>query len=361
MFKINVKEIETVAYTKVQETASEVVLATQSAVSKALSTTQEATSSAIGAIQQVSSSVTSIASTFQEAVSEVVSASKSAVSETLSTTKEVVSNAINEAQQASSSIAGAATITVQESFKVAYNIKFENLPYNLQLKFARAGVREGIRNFQQAAKVYETIPSQIRAQGYEAIREFCKDKDWSHIKAYVNGGGTEASNGIFENFRINRARGGVDMTSEELAAARKVLADAAFIASVQQVTEAVVKGALVAAVIELVFSTLENSLSFAEGKITQDELIREVAIATAKAGVAGGVITGILMSVCMIFPPIAALLGYAAIPFAVVGIGFMSVRAWEIFIRANKLFGITNELEKFTQTIEQAGLIFDGM
>ncbi len=343
MFKVNIKEIEAVASTMVQEKASEVVSATQGAVSEVLSTTQE------------------IASTFQEKASEVVSATQSAVSEALSTTQEAASNVIIEAQQVSSSVVGAATIAVQESFKVAYNIKFENLPQNLQLKFARAGVREGIRNFQEAAKVYETIPSQIRAQGYEAIQEFCKDKDWSHIKAHVNGGGKEASNGIFENFRINRSRGGVDMTPEELAAAHKVLGDAAFKASVQQVAGAVIQGALVAAVIELVFSILENSLSFAEGKITQDELIREVAIATAKAGIAGGVITGILMSICMIFPPIAALLGYAAIPLTVIGIGFMTVRAWEIFSRADKLFGITKELEKFTQNLEQADLMFDAV
>lgn len=305
--------------------------------------------------------IEAVVSTFQETASGVVSATQNVVSEAISTTQEAASNVIIEAQQASISIAGAATITVQEAFKVAYNIKFENLPHNLQLKFARAGVREGIRNFQEAAKVYETIPAQIRAQGYEAVREFCKDKDWSHIKAHVNGGGTEASNGIFEQFWLNRARGGVDMTPEELAAAHKVLADAAFKASLKQVAGAVVQGALVAAAIELVFSILENSLSFAEGKITQNELIREVTIATAKAGVAGGVITVILMSICMIFPPIAALLGYVAIPLAVVGIGFMSVRTWEIFIRTDKLFGITKKLEKFTQNLKQEVLMFDAM
>ena len=357
MFKINIQEIEAVAST-FQETASEVVSTTQSAVSEALSTTQEATSSAI---QQVSNSVTSIASTFQETASEVVSATQNAVSEAFSITQEAASNVIIEAQLASSSVTGGATIAAHEAFKVAHNIQFENLPRNFQLKFARAGVREGIRNVQEAAKVYETIPAQIRAQGYEAIREFCNDKDWSHIKAHVNGGGKEASNGIFENFQINRSRGGVDMTPEELAAARKVLGDAAFKASVEQVIGAAVQGALVAAVIELVFSTLENSLSFAEGKITQEELIRKVAVATAKAGIAGGVITAILMCICMIFPPIAALLGYAAVPLAVIGIGFMCVRSWEIFIRADKLFGITEELGKFTQNIEQTILNFDAL
>src|SRR4028119_2066632 len=67
------------------------------------------------------------------------------------------------------------------------------------------------------------------------------------------------------------------------------------------------KGAIASAVIELIFSILENSLLCVEGKITQSELVEEVATATAKAGIAGGVITGFLLTLCMIFPPIAAL------------------------------------------------------
>jgi len=43
------------------------------------------------------------------------------------------------------------------------------------------------------------------------------------------------------------------------------------------------------------------------GKIIQSELVEEVATATAKACIAGGVITGILLTLSMIFPPIAVL------------------------------------------------------
>ena len=246
-----------------------------------------------------------------------------------------------------SSRVGAGVIATQEAFKVAHNIRFENLPTALQLKFARAGVRDGIRNVQEAAKVFESIPAQIRAQGPEAIRNFCQDKDWSHIQAHINGGGSEANNGIFEYFRVNRARGGVDMTAEELAVAKKVLADAAFKTAVTEIVRVTIKGAIVAAVIELVFSILENSLLYVEGKITQSELVQKVATATAKAGIAGGIITGILLTICMIFPPIAELLGVAAIPLAVAGIGFMGIRAWEIFCHADQLFGITEQTQKF--------------
>ncbi|WP_293131494.1 hypothetical protein [Microcoleus sp. bin38.metabat.b11b12b14.051] len=250
-------------------------------------------------------------------------------------------------QSAPSSIVSAGAIATEEAFKVAHNIRFENLPKNLQFKFARAGVRDGMRNVQEAAKVFESIPAQIRAQGPEAIRNFCQDKDWSHIKAHSNGGGSEAANGIFEYFWVNRARGGTDMTAEELAVAKKVLADAAFKAAVAEIVGAAVKGAIAAAVIELVFSILENSLLCVEGKISQSELVEKVATATAKAGIAGGIITGILLTLCMIFPPIAGVLGAAAMPLAVAGIGFMGVRAWEIFCHGDRLFGITEQAQKF--------------
>lgn len=287
--------------------------------------------------------IESLTAKVQAAVTDTQNLANQAIAKVQETTTQI----IDSAQAAPSSIASAGIIATQEAFKIANNIRFENLPAVLQLKFARAGVRGGMRNIQEAAKVFETIPAQIRAQGPEAIREFCQDKDWSHIQAHVNGGGSEATNGIFEQFWVNRARGGVDMTPEELAVAKQVLADAAFKAAVAEVVGAVIKGAVAAAVIELVFSILENSLLCVEGKITQQELVQKVAIATAKAGISGGVITGILLTICMIFPPIAALLGAAAIPLAVAGIGFMGVRAWEIFCHADSLFGITAQTQKF--------------
>ncbi|MCU0547297.1 MAG: hypothetical protein MUE44_34920 [Oscillatoriaceae cyanobacterium Prado104] len=248
---------------------------------------------------------------------------------------------------APSSIISAGTIAAEEAFKIAHNIRFENLPSNLQLKFARAGVRDGMRNVLEAAKVFESIPAQISAKGPEAVRNFCQDKDWSHIQSRVNGGGDEAANGIFEYFWVNRARGGKNMTAKELAAAKQVLAAAAFKAAVAEIVGAVAKGAIAAAVIELVFSILENSLLCVEGKITQSQLVEQVGTATAKAGIASGAITGILLTVCMLFPPIAGVLGAAAVPLAVAGIGLMGIRAWEIFCHGDRLFNITEQAQKF--------------
>lgn len=143
------------------------------------------------------------------------------------------------------------------------------------------------------------------------------------------------------------------MTAAELAVAKQVLADAAFKAAVAEIVGVAIKGAIAAAVIELVFSILENSLLCVEGKITQSELVAQVATATAKAGIAGGIITAILLTLCMIFPPIAALLGAAAMPLSVAGIGFMGIRAWEIFCQGDRLFGITEQTQKFMRMEER--------
>lgn len=279
-------------------------------------------------------------------VQETVADTQNLANEIAAKVEESATSVTTWIQSAPSSIASAGTIATQEAFKIAHNIRFENLPINLQLKFARAG-GDGRRHVQEAAKVFESIPAQIRAQGPEAIRNFCQDKDWSHIKAHVNGGGSEATNGIFEYRWVNRDRGGADMTAEELAVAKQVLTNAAFKAAVAEIVGAAMKGAIAAAVIELVFSILENSLLCVEGKITQSELVEKVATATAQAGIAGGVITGILLTLCMIFPPISALLGVTAMPLAVAGIGFMGMRAWEIFCHGDRLFGITEQAQKF--------------
>jgi hypothetical protein len=230
----------------------------------------------------------------------------------------------------SSSLASAGAIATQKLGEIAHNIKFDNLPSDLKSKFARAGMRGNLRDIQAAQEVFETIPAQIRAQGPEAVRKFLQDKDWSHIIARVNGGNNKAGNGIFELYRLNRARGGVNMTPKELNAARQVLADAAFKVAVTEIIAGAVKGGVVAASVELVFSIFENSLLYSEGKITKDELIKKVVSDTAQAGLTGSIITGILLTIGMIFPPIAAVLSVVAIPLALAGVALMGNRVWQI-------------------------------
>ncbi|MBD2295951.1 hypothetical protein H6G06_21350 [Anabaena sphaerica FACHB-251] len=100
-----------------------------------------------------------------------------------------------------------------------------------------------------------------------------------------------------------------------------------------QITKGVVQGAVAAASVELIFSILENSLLYLEGKITKDELIKKVASDTAQAGLAVGTNTVVLLTISMIYPPIAAVLSAVAILLTAAGVGFMSKRAWEIWLR----------------------------
>lgn len=251
------------------------------------------------------------------------------------------------ASKTSKSVANSTLQTAQEVERIARNLEFKSLSTNLQRKFARAGVRKGVkvRNTTEASKVFETIPAQVRAQGEAAVRKFCQEKDWSHIVPHSKGGGNEASNGIFEHFKLNRDRGAKTMTPKELSVARSVLRQAAFRATVVQIASAMAKGAVVAAVVELVFAILENSLLYAEGQITQSELIEGIRKQTLEAGIAGAVVTALLVTIGLVFPPIAILLGTVAVPLAVAGIGSMSVRAWGIVRQANKVFGFTKQAQ----------------
>ena len=233
--------------------------------------------------------------------------------------------------------------------KIIKNLKFENYSPNFKRNLSRRGLRNAdpSRNLAETIKVFETIPAQVRAQGEAAVRNFLSDKDWSHKIPHSKGGGNQASNGVFENFRTNRSRGAKKMTPEEVSAARSVLSQAAFRASVVQIASAMAKGAAVAAGVELIFAILENSLLYADGQITQSELINRIQKQTIEAAVAGGLVTGVLVAVCLIFPPVATLLESVAIVFAAAGVASIVVRAWDIACLANKVFGFTKQAQMF--------------
>jgi hypothetical protein len=170
------------------------------------------------------------------------------------------------------------------------------------------------------------------------VREFCKDKDWSHIISHKNGGSNQASNGIFEHFRINRSRGSNNMTAKELSAARNVIYQATFQSTVIQVTSAMTKATLIAVTVELVFAILENALLYTDGQITESEFITKVQDSTLQAGITAAVVTALLVLISLVFPPVAVLLSSVAVPLTIAGIGSMSFRAWDILSQTIKVF-----------------------
>ena len=119
-------------------------------------------------------------------------------------------------------------------------------------KYLYAGTRGSSRSLVEAQRVWETIPEQIRAAGPETTAKYLEGKDWSHIRAYSEGGSHSAANGLFENASVNRARGSDRMTPRELEAAQQVLKSNAFHATLLETAKCAMEGALTAAAIAAV-------------------------------------------------------------------------------------------------------------
>ena len=60
-------------------------------------------------------------------------------------------------------------------------------------KYLFAGTRGEPRDLATAKRVWETIPEQIRIAGHEATANALEGMDWSHVKAYSQGGSNSAS------------------------------------------------------------------------------------------------------------------------------------------------------------------------
>ena len=76
----------------------------------------------------------------------------------------------------------------------------ENLDWSTidPTKYLYAGTRGIYRGLEEARLVWESIPERLRALGPEEVGKRLEDFDWSHIVPHSQGGGNEASNGIFE-------------------------------------------------------------------------------------------------------------------------------------------------------------------
>ena len=132
--------------------------------------------------------------------------------------------------------------------------------------------------------IWETIPEQIRMGGESEIKRFLKNKDWSHTIPKSKGGSSTADNGIFELMELNRERGDIEMTPDEIDAAKKVIKSDAIRSVLRQTTSAMVKGALAAVIMGGLLLCLECGLQYAEGKITWNQMVDKIVRASALAG-----------------------------------------------------------------------------
>lgn len=193
-------------------------------------------------------------------------------------------------------------------------------------KYLYAGTRGSSRGLTEAQRVWETIPEPIRTAGPESTAKHLGGKDWSHIYAYSEGGSHKASNGLFEEASLNRARGSDQMTPKELEAAQRVLKSNAFHATLLETAKCAMEGALTAAAIAAVMAVLEYGLQYQRREITEEELYRAIGKSIMAAGISGAAVSGLLAAMAMAFPATVPVISSLLIPLMVIGFSVLGFR-----------------------------------
>ena len=193
-------------------------------------------------------------------------------------------------------------------------------------KYLYAGTQGTSRGLVEAQRVWETIPEPIRAAGPEVTAKYLEGKDWSHIHAYSKGGSHRASNGLFEEASLNRARGSDRMTPAEFEAAQQVLKSNAFHATLLETAKCAMEGALTAAAIAAVMAVLEFGLQYQRREITEGELYRAIGRSILAAGISGAAVSGLLAAMAMAFPATVPVISSLLIPLMVIGFSVLGLR-----------------------------------
>ena len=207
------------------------------------------------------------------------------------------------------------------------NLEFVSLPADLKEYFRRAGGAS--RNTAGAQAVWETIPLDVRMDGPERLRAFLNSRDWSHFIPRSMGGSDSANAGIFEDSGLNRSRGAVRMTGEEIGLARRTLRNASVVHSIRSTAKVTVPGALVGVVAVGVLSVLEYGLWYQEDKINQAELF-DLVWKELSVGIGVGIsIVGIITGLVILFPQLMAVVAPFMLPLAFLHFAFVGIHFYE--------------------------------
>ena len=235
----------------------------------------------------------------------------------------------------------------------AHNLNYANLPDNLKNYFRCAGSE--CRGMTKGKGIWETIPEQIRMGGEKEIDRFLKGKDWSHIIPKSEGGSSYPDNGIFEHTEENRRRGGRRMRPDEIEAARKVIRSDMIRSVLRQTTSAMVKGALAGVIMGGLLLCLECGLQYAEGKISWNKMVEKIVRASALAGLSAFIVTGLIVGLNILFPPLIPMLAPALFVLQIVSLLFLATVAvklaqgwWEVL----KEYDLKNEFVDVLETLE---------
>ena len=151
------------------------------------------------------------------------------------------------------------------------------------------------------------------------------------------------------------------MTPDEIEAARKVIRSDMIRSVLRQTTSAMAKGALAGIIMGGLLLCLECGLSYAEGKITWEQMVDKIVKASALAGLSAFIITGLIVGLNILFPPLLPMLAPALFVLQIVSLVFLAHHAlkiaegwWEVlkdYNLRNEFVGVLESVEDFVRAM----------
>ncbi|MCY3543630.1 MAG: hypothetical protein OXH22_06270, partial [Chloroflexi bacterium] len=172
---------------------------------------------------------------------------------------------------------------------VVSNVGYADLTSSLQTKFKVAGLggERGFRTAAEAQSFYDaSVPDSMKMLGEDAVREFLKGKDASHIRSFENAPklAKADSNFVWEAASANRARGAADMTGWEQI---QINLGTGFESFAMVAKEVIPQATLYAVAIEGSISIIENSIYVYRGQKDIETALQDTARNAAKSAVVG--------------------------------------------------------------------------
>ena len=216
---------------------------------------------------------------------------------------------------------------------------WSSLSTQLQRRFMRGGLRRGFayRSPEMARRLYEKeVPSAVRNLGEDAVRNFLKGKQFSHIRSVANAPGQARfpGNVVLEEGAKNAARGSRNMTSAEVAAAKSAGRASAVKVGAKSALKGGAKAGAVAAAIEAPVSGLENYLHWKRGRKSGRQAAKDAAKDTGVAAGVGIAAAGAAKGAAM--AGVGAALGPFGTPLMIAGGGLMVAATAHRLIKAGR-------------------------
>ena len=164
---------------------------------------------------------------------------------------------------------------------------------------------------ESAQQLYEaTVPRHIRYAGDPAVRDFVKNRDFSHKQSFANRPdlAKATNNTVLEKRSLNRARGARNMTKAEVKAAQSAQRLRGITIGAKTVFRNGLRGGYIAAALEGMVSVPENLLHWKRGRKSGAQAATDAAKNTATSAGVGAIAAGALTFVSLgaIATPIAA-------------------------------------------------------